>query len=541
MILSALLLGLFQAPATWVVDDVLPPLSPDGGHMLYQIWPLAQGDLDGDGACEVIVELQDSILAWTGLEFRRGAWERRLLPLPGPVRGGLSYSSTMWRLLRTPSDPVLLGSSSLTNWKLATFSLGPNMHELARASRRLPYAVMRIGDIDGDGWDDVLYQDSNSATTGWAGVLSGADLSVIWEYTRTGEYYERPMSRQAPAPWPDLSGDGIPDVVAPWMVRDPLTGAWQQSIDALDGTDGSLLWNETGPESRGVNGSASMGPDVTGDGIADLAWANGDFMMGLSGADGARLWGFDPAVAFDPGAPTGYAYLKTLGPTMLTLIPEGRLDLVVPAVDDSPTFGVPSLYALGHFDPATGAFLGRAELPADLLPWYPDPVEYDGWFLQPLGDVDRDGLQEVGLYVRASSLLNGHGYHLATLSMRTLSVPEQVAVGAGVGFDAEVSIPSGANLPCRLVLSRAFDAAGGQLLQGWKSHLAPDPWLTRSLNASAMETTLDAQGRGTIHVPLPPDPNLVGTTLYTRAVVRTSPSDPTIWTLSTLGVTELLP
>jgi len=91
------------------------------------------------------------------------------------------------------------------------------------------------------------------------------------------------------------------------------------------------------------------------------------------------------------------------------------------------------------------------------------------------------------------------------------------------------------------VMSRGFDRDGGLRLEGWKTHLAPDAWLDRSVSTRSLQVTLDAQGHGTIHVPIPPDPNLVGATVYTKAVVlESSASDAEVWTLSTLGITELV-
>ena len=538
MLFALACLFLQAPPARWVVQEASPERTPSG-IVTSQLFSYQQGDLDGDGADDVLRTLGDWRAGgqWVGIGGPAQGWFSLFIPWQ-TMRG------ETWRDLTTMRGlpgPLLVGASSSYGNVLMSFDPRSGGLPLARASRYAPPFVMRMEDLDGDGWDDLYYQDSNGGTLAWSGAFSGQDLSVIWEVTHHGAFTPYSTYRDAAGPLPDLDGDGVSEVLSAWIVRDfnPPTPyqEWGHRIMALSGADGSLLWEASGFESRGA-GSPAVGSDVTGDGVPDVYWAVTSFVALFSGADGVEVWGFDPASAFGQIPPQGYSFRSTLRPTTITATVDGGEALVVPATF-SGGLGDPDLYALGHFDPVTGAFLGLAELPADLQPWYPDPF-VGGNVLHPLGDVDRDGLKELGVSVPVPSVDPGL-VPIFTLSMETLSVPPQLQVGTGNGFDAEISIPSGANRPCYLLLSRSFDRNGGLLVDGWKTHLGPDPWLDRSSTTRSLQVQLDAQGRGAIHVPIPPDPNLVGATVYTRAVVLESAApDAEVWTVSTLGVTELV-
>ena len=538
--LVGLALVLFQSPpAKWVVQGVTPERTPSG--LLASLsFSYQQGDLDGNGADDILRTVNDWYIGgqWVGLRGGARGWWYLFIPW-------LSTRSDYWRDLTTMRSPIgllLVGAGFSQGYVLMSFDPRSGGSPLASASRYAPPFLMRMEDLDGDGWDDLYYQDSNGGTLAWTGVFSGRDLSILWEVTHQGAYSPLSTFRDAAGPLPDLDGDGVSEVLSAWLFRDfnPPTPdqEWGHHIMVFSGASGALLWETQGYGSGGT-GSPAIGPDVTGDGFPDVYLAVTSFVALFSGSDGMEVWDFDPAVAFGQAPPPGYSFRATLAPAMVTTTPLGRRDLVVPAFDTA--IGGTSLYTIGHFDPVSGAFLGRAALPVDLQPWYPDLFASPNYGLtHPLGDVDRDGLEEVGFSVPVPSVDPGL-VPIFTLSMETLSVPPQLQVGTGNGFDAEISIPSGANRPCYLLLSRSFDRNGGLLVDGWKTHLGPDPWLDRSSTTRSLQVQLDAQGRGAIHVPIPPDPNLVGATVYTKAVVLESAAPGAeVWTVSTPGVTELV-
>jgi len=541
--LSVLLFGFLQAaPAKWVVQEVTPAYTPSG-MVASPIRSFQLGDMGGDGADEVLFSLNDLVAGGERLIFSNPGRGPMAWFLPWRNMRGAQWA--YWTVTRGPTGLLLTGGGPASDWKLASFDPRVGLTPVVRSTVGMPMFLVKIPDVSGDGREDLFYQNTDTATWGASGVFDGQDLTVLWNVDHSGNLHPRTFHKDNAGPMPDLDGDGIPEVLSSWMVYDRNASIydlqWAHDILALSGADGSLIWEAAGYDSGGSSGALAVGPDVTGDGVPDVYWVNMAFMALFSGADGSEVWGFDPQAAFGQTPPSGYSYWSTLWPTTITGTYDGRIDLVVPADYAAIGVGIPDLYALGHFEATTGAFLGLAELPADLQPWYPDPF-VNGWNqpLHPLGDVDRDGLKELGFVVPVPSVDPDLG-PIFTLSMETLSVPPQLQVGMGNGFDAEVSIPSGANRPCYLLLSRSFDRNGGLLVDGWKTHLGPDPWLDRSSTTRSLQVQLDTQGRGTIHVPIPPDPNLVGATVYTRAVVLESAApDAEVWTVSTPGVTELV-
>lgn len=64
--------------------------------------------------------------------------------------------------------------------------------------------------------------------------------------------------------------------------------------------------------------------------------------------------------------------------------------------------------------------------------------------------------------------------------------------------------------------------------------------LTQTLGGQSYRGTLDAAGEATVSLPIPSSTSLVGQTIYSRVVIE-QPGEPgDIWTLSSLGVTEII-
>ena len=122
--------------------------------------------------------------------------------------------------------------------------------------------------------------------------------------------------------------------------------------------------------------------------------------------------------------------------------------------------------------------------------------------------------------------------------MKTLDIPPQAPSGSTLV--ASITIPSAPFHEWVWIASRGFDRRFGAVLDGWATNLVPTLMLARTWATHLFTGTLDAQGRGQLHITIPADPALIGSRLYSRAVVL-KPGLREIWTLSTLGVTEIIP
>ncbi|MFK5954822.1 MAG: hypothetical protein QM477_00075 [Planctomycetota bacterium] len=410
------------------------------------------------------------------------------------------------------------------------------------------------GDLNQDGFDDFFL---NSYSTSGAAVLAmvdGKTMTVPWthyEVGLNGDY--QPTQNFELGPPKDLNGDGAGDLITTFESFNPITLQRKSVQLALSGVDGQVLWENRIVDSITV-GSNVGGKDVNSDGVADalitmlgmtasgLVPAN-DLLRMSDGATGTAIWETNAHYMdglFPPGLftyrPHHFSFYSPV------LGNPGVFDLCQVISVRNEIFGV-DFYGIAHLDAMTGAFIRFENLPVDMEPWFPDSIIYGADpFFMPIGDIDRDGCVEFfhGAPIADFDRLNRPGNFPTPgliYSQKTLFVPETIAPGASL--QATISIPNGVNRACTLLLSTAFDNIGGLKLGEWRTHLAASPLLSFSLSSRPFTTILDSVGEGTIVILVPNNPALLGTTIYSRAIVEATSGPDWIWTVSTLGMTVI--
>ncbi len=337
------------------------------------------GDIDGDG-------LQD--LAAGGHAWPAGAERGVAYLVSGPVTGDASLATA---------------TASITGeW----------------AGDRAGHPVTGAGDVDGDGFDDLLVaasQDASVAAGAGAaflllGPVSGTvrvvDAAHVWLGEDPGDHAAGGLSGGA-----DLTGDGALDVVigafdhasaagAVYLVT-PASGGVGSLGDALVILEGEAPGDGAGREAAAVG-------DTDGDGLDDL-------LIGARGHDGAAPEAgsaylfFGPVLASgDLGLADGLLLGESGGDQAgFSVAPagdvdgDGRADLVL---------GAPTSDARARDGGAAYLVLGSVGAPAGTLADAAARIEGDrvggllGYDVHGVGDFDGDGLDDLAIAAPLSDL-----------------------------------------------------------------------------------------------------------------------------------------
>jgi hypothetical protein len=266
-------------------------------------------------------------------------------------------------------------------------------------ARRFPGSIrggelgFRFGeplDVDGDGHADVaagarfkLWRGTQQ--NGTAAVWSGASGELIREWD--GEWPDGLFGHWV-MPVPDLSGDGLADVViaAPHANLD---GRWRGVVVARSPKTGEELWKRVETESESLGWDLTLAGDYDGDGRTDLFVGAPSEPSGrvylLSGKDGTVLQTYAPRAE---GATFGW-YVARVD----DLDGDGRADLAV---------GGP-LAANADGARVGGAWVLSSASGKELHHWKgADPRGGFGGVVAALGDLDGDGKGEIGVAAPAT-------------------------------------------------------------------------------------------------------------------------------------------
>ena len=161
-------------------------------------------------------------------------------------------------------------------------------------------ALARIGDLDGDGYDEFVAGAPQAASggSGYARIYSGFDGTVIRTHAGAASGARTGLGL---ASLGDLDGDGVPD----YAVGSPGEGAGGL-VRVHSGADGSLLRTHAAPAAGDAFGFAlGGGTDLDRDGVAELVvgaprWgAAPGSVWAFSGATGSELLRLDGTAAID--------------------------------------------------------------------------------------------------------------------------------------------------------------------------------------------------------------------------------------------------
>jgi hypothetical protein len=139
------------------------------------------------------------------------------------------------------------------------------------AGSNFGWSVASAGDVNGDGYADVIVGDNMGA--GGAGVAyvylgSATGLGTVAAWTQTGpagSYYGDSVTGAC-----DVNGDGYADVVVGAVRALGYSGAAYAYLGSASGLATVPTWSQSGAANAGFGNSLSCAGDVDGNGFADL-------------------------------------------------------------------------------------------------------------------------------------------------------------------------------------------------------------------------------------------------------------------------------
>ncbi|MFK5954837.1 MAG: VCBS repeat-containing protein [Planctomycetota bacterium] len=556
----------FQAPREYVIREIRPPVLKDPRYKFEWFEAQTFGDSDQNGVVDTMIRGQFSPELFSGLTAE-GYFAHYSEPYGVPSKkffdrnNSFGFSTGQWALLKTPwgfqaiVNRVDFSSNAglnSFNWETGQWlglvaqppSFPPPIPDILGARALFP-----AGDQNGDGYEDFFWSSSSSAGNGYIyyGLYDGATLTVLWQHVEGDGGFEGVPYFAKPGPLPDVDGDGFPDFLI--SITHLILGVRSHSYVACSGQDGSTIWREDGPQ--GMLAYIGYGVDLSGDGIPDPVFLEGSSPntshRALDGTNGAELW-----VTSISSLESQYAGDDVFSLTFWRgfQVNQNNLSQAEFVMYHNVRFsGAGGIIAFAHYAASDGTFLGSFPLSTSLAPWSPSPGEFnDARFPMRLGDVDGDGLEEIGIpffdWERSPGWsVNGSNPNpstqLAIVGMRTLFVPEVHALSSG-NLDFDIAVPAGVNKDFVVVLSTEFDPYGGVEVGPWRLFLDQSPIMNYTMSSQMLSGTLDQNGKGSVSAAIPAHPSLFGKVLYSKALILNPVgSAERILTLSSMGITEL--
>ena len=326
-------------------EDHIYALNGEDGSILWKLKAdvrtlLAMGDLDCDGKPEIVAPTTHGVYALNGedgsilwrFSTLRGTFAPSLGDLDNDGRlevifGGLSG----YIFVLNGEDGSLLWERFFGTWVGGSIALG---------------------DIDDDGWLEAVF----GAFNGYVYAFNGEDGSPLWSFNTTKRWVDASVSVG------DVDGDDELEVIVAAF------GEYKNSsIFALNGGDGSILWNFS--FLFGADYSIPAIGDVNGDGVAEIIFGALDHnVYCISGKNGSLLWKFQ--TGHSPSNPLALGDVNG----------DDRLDVIITSYDGY-------LYALNGSD---GRLLWRYWIGNSLNSPMLADLDGDGDLEIVVGDADGD-------------------------------------------------------------------------------------------------------------------------------------------------------
>ncbi|MFT7616406.1 MAG: hypothetical protein ACI97A_000027 [Planctomycetota bacterium] len=278
------------------------------------------------------------------------------------------------------------------------------------------YSVSCAGDVNGDGFDDVVvgapFADAGGVNAGNAKILSGIDGTLLHNFDGSGSFT---LLGESVSGAGDVNNDGFDDVVV-GIRGDATNGLGAGAARVYSGVDGTILYTFLGDNAGdGLGNSVSGAGDANGDGYDDIVvGATGDDNNGNSSGALRVYSGFDGNVLFTRFGDSDFCQLGSSVSNAGDVNRDGFADVVT---------GAPYANANG---PTAGLVRVYSGLDGSTLHSLTGAMANDqfGLSVSGAGDTNGDGHDDiiVGAYRDGTTLSNsGHARVISGVDGSTLA------------------------------------------------------------------------------------------------------------------------